>query len=180
MIFGAPPEHQYSAPSSSPLPVAMAAGGELPGGDTDGRSKPPKMTRMTCSTRSLYLLPMAAEPITPMLDLARSRTTPATVPCQQVNIDLHSSPLSSDDPTKNSQIWPSTPKPRTISLHPPSASSCPADQPVACQQPIDAHGQSPMTSCRPATVQIHTPRSRTATPSPTRFLSSSTPCQQLR
>ncbi|KAL6009369.1 hypothetical protein ACLOJK_022598 [Asimina triloba] len=57
---------------------------------------------------------MAVEPIMPMLDLARSRTTPATVPCQQVNIDLHSSPLSSDDPTKNSQIWPSMPKPRTI------------------------------------------------------------------
>ncbi|KAL6000783.1 hypothetical protein ACLOJK_006509 [Asimina triloba] len=84
MIFDAPPEHQYSAPSSSPKPTAMAASGKLLGGDADSRSKPPKMTRMTCSTRSLYLLPaMAAEPIMPMLDLARSRTTPATVPCQQ-------------------------------------------------------------------------------------------------
>ncbi|KAL6002396.1 hypothetical protein ACLOJK_034328 [Asimina triloba] len=156
MIFGAPPEHQYSAPSSSPKPAAMAASGELPGAA------------------------MAAEPITPMLDLARSRKTPATVPCQQINIDLHSSPLSSDDPIKNSQIWSSTPKPRTISLHPPSASSRPADQPVACQKPIDAHGQSPLTSCRPATIQIRTPRSRTAAPSLARFLSSSTPCQQLR
>ncbi|KAL5986447.1 hypothetical protein ACLOJK_014780 [Asimina triloba] len=112
MIFGAPPEHQYSAPSSSPKPAAMAAGGELPG-------------------------TMAVEPITPMLDLARSRTTPATVPCQQVNIDLHSLPLSSVDPTKNSQIWPSTPKPCTISLHPPSASSRLVDLPVTCQQPIN-------------------------------------------
>ncbi|KAL6000306.1 hypothetical protein ACLOJK_024001 [Asimina triloba] len=48
MIFGGPPEHQYGAPSSSPMPAAMAAGGELPGGDTNGRSKPPKMTRKTC------------------------------------------------------------------------------------------------------------------------------------
>ncbi|KAL5986795.1 hypothetical protein ACLOJK_015129 [Asimina triloba] len=32
--------------------------------------------------------------------------------------------------------------PRTISLHPPSASSRPADQPVACQLPIDARSYS--------------------------------------
>ncbi|KAL6009728.1 hypothetical protein ACLOJK_000157 [Asimina triloba] len=34
----------------------MAAGGELPGGDADGRSKPPKMTATTRGFRSLYLL----------------------------------------------------------------------------------------------------------------------------
>ncbi|KAL6009391.1 hypothetical protein ACLOJK_022620 [Asimina triloba] len=57
MIFDAPPEHQYGAPSSSPKPAAMAASGELPGGDADGRSKPPKMTATTRGFRSLNLLP---------------------------------------------------------------------------------------------------------------------------
>ncbi|KAL5979070.1 hypothetical protein ACLOJK_018967, partial [Asimina triloba] len=46
----------FGAPSSSPWPAAMAAGGELPGGDADGRSKPPKMTATTRGFRSLYLL----------------------------------------------------------------------------------------------------------------------------
>ncbi|KAL5978950.1 hypothetical protein ACLOJK_018845, partial [Asimina triloba] len=53
---GVPPEHPYGAPSPSPRPAAMAAGGELPSGDADGRSKPPKMTATTRGFRSLYLL----------------------------------------------------------------------------------------------------------------------------
>ncbi|KAL6002439.1 hypothetical protein ACLOJK_034371 [Asimina triloba] len=80
MIFGASPEHQYGAPSSSPKPAAMAAGDELPGGDADDRSKPLKMTaqiRLTpmisvhhgClffhDAKSRWVKTHLAEPITP-------------------------------------------------------------------------------------------------------------------
>ncbi|KAL6000138.1 hypothetical protein ACLOJK_034816 [Asimina triloba] len=50
MIFGAPPEHQYGAPSPSPRPAAIAADGELrraPARCADARFNPPKMTRTT-------------------------------------------------------------------------------------------------------------------------------------
>ncbi|KAL5976300.1 hypothetical protein ACLOJK_020630 [Asimina triloba] len=93
---------------------------------------------------------MAAEPITPMLDLARSRTTPATVPCQQANIDLHSSPLSSNDPTKPQpiRIWPRSSSPTPASLPPISRRlvrsplAAPSDHEQLTAQPTSAAAHS--------------------------------------
>ncbi|KAL6000931.1 hypothetical protein ACLOJK_006658, partial [Asimina triloba] len=121
---------------------------------------------------------MAAEPITPMLDLARSRTTPATVPCQQANIDLHSSPLSSDDPTKPQpiRIWPRSSSPTPASLPPisrrlvRSPQAAPSDHEQLTAQPTSPAPPSPRQQLLPRFKQRPEPmpkrRSGSAIPTP--------------
>ncbi|KAL6000932.1 hypothetical protein ACLOJK_006659, partial [Asimina triloba] len=113
-----------------------------------------------------------------MLDLARSRPTPATVPCQQANIDLRSSPLSSDDPTKPQpiRIWSRSSSPMLASLPPisrhlfrsPLAAS--SDHEQLTTQPTSPVPPSPRQQLLPRLKQrpepMPTRRSGSAIPTP--------------
>ncbi|KAL5979631.1 hypothetical protein ACLOJK_019542 [Asimina triloba] len=73
----------------------MVVGGELPGGDADGRYKPPKMTRMTCSTRSLYLLPRPFHPTIQRRTARSGRQCPSHAPSASTHHShLHVQPIS--------------------------------------------------------------------------------------
>ncbi|KAL5981658.1 hypothetical protein ACLOJK_015721 [Asimina triloba] len=127
----------------------------------DARSKPPKMTATTRGFRSLYLLHQSlhqmhknAKPISQPICITHHHgclfitSTPK----------LHSSHLSSDDPTKNSQIWPSiTPTshrqrcPDPTPTRNPSPFAQSRSSIARCQLPIDSHDhQTPISSSRSA------------------------------
>ncbi|KAL6006519.1 hypothetical protein ACLOJK_037475 [Asimina triloba] len=118
----------FGAPSSSPWPAAMATGGELPGGDAEGRSKPPKMTATTRGFRSLYLLHQSMHRMyknqKPISIFVRQPWLPnppptATICSILLNVEQPSSTLQQrpNPPIQSSNAWPAPT--RTIQ-HPPS------------------------------------------------------------
>ncbi|KAL5978949.1 hypothetical protein ACLOJK_018844 [Asimina triloba] len=83
----------------------MAAGGEHPGGDAGGRSKPPKMTVTMRGFRSLYLLPQSMHQ---MYKNAKPNSPPSSMVTATDGSSLHDHhlPICQRHHVHHSTLWP--------------------------------------------------------------------------
>ncbi|KAL6001622.1 hypothetical protein ACLOJK_007360, partial [Asimina triloba] len=95
-----PPEHQFRCSIT-----LTKAGRELPGGDADGRSKPPKMTAMTRGFRSLYLLHQSMHQ---MYKNAKPNSHPSSMATATDDSSLHDHhlPIRQRRHVHHSTLWP--------------------------------------------------------------------------